>query len=141
VAAERRCSTEPRSAKASLFKPLDQHPEQGTEHDLIVIGASARATRACWRESSLAPAAAVAVEVLFRTAAQARDSRLVGVILSGTRDDGAARLVVIKAEGGATVVQSPDDAIFPGMPRARWPVRWWTRSCHPPKSARLLPRS
>jgi two-component system, chemotaxis family, protein-glutamate methylesterase/glutaminase len=57
-----------------------------------------------------------AVDVLFRTAAHARDSRVVGVILSGTRDDGAAGLALIKAEGGATVVQSPDDAMFPGMP-------------------------
>ena len=57
-----------------------------------------------------------AVDVLFRTAAQARDSRVVGVILSGTRDDGAAGLAVIKAAGGAAVVQSPDDAMFPGMP-------------------------
>jgi two-component system chemotaxis response regulator CheB len=40
----------------------------------------------------------------------------VGVVLSGTRDDGAAGLAIIKANGGAAVIQSPDDAIYPGMP-------------------------
>jgi two-component system chemotaxis response regulator CheB len=38
------------------------------------------------------------------------------VILSGTRDDGAAGLAVIKANGGATIVQDPADAMYPGMP-------------------------
>jgi two-component system chemotaxis response regulator CheB len=40
------------------------------------------------------------------------------VILSGTRDDGAAGIAVIKAAGGMAMAQSPDEALYPSMPQA-----------------------
>ena len=58
------------------------------------------------------------VNVLFESAARAFGSRVVGVILSGSLDDGTRGLQHIKDAGGIAIVQHPDDAVFAGMPRS-----------------------
>ena len=58
------------------------------------------------------------IDVLFESAAEARRERCVGVVLTGANADGAAGLARIAELGGAAVVQDPEGAERPEMPRA-----------------------
>jgi two-component system, chemotaxis family, protein-glutamate methylesterase/glutaminase len=58
------------------------------------------------------------IDVLFESAAEAFGSGVVGVLLTGANADGAAGLAEIQRRGGRTIVQDPETAERPEMPRA-----------------------
>ena len=59
-----------------------------------------------------------AIDPLFRSAAVHYRERSIGIILSGTLDDGAEGLRAIKDAGGVAIVQSLAESAFTGMPNA-----------------------
>jgi two-component system, chemotaxis family, protein-glutamate methylesterase/glutaminase len=56
-----------------------------------------------------------AVDPTMRTAARLHGPAVTGVLLSGTLGDGTLGLMAIKARGGVTIVQDPQEAAHPGM--------------------------
>lgn len=59
-----------------------------------------------------------AIDILFETARDVYGADLIGVLLSGASEDGAAGLQEIHAAGGTTIVQSPLSAEAAIMPAA-----------------------
>ena len=109
-----------RAGRLPAVHPIDGEPiARGRiyvappDHHLIVERGTVRLSRGP-RENRHRPS----VDVLFRSAARAYGARAVGVVLSGTLDDGTAGLVAIKRLGGAAIVQEPDDALLSGMPQS-----------------------
>lgn len=83
------------------------------DYHLLVKGPALLVTKGA-RENGYRPA----IDPLFRSAAVTHGPHVIGVVLTGMRDDGTAGLVAIQKCGGVTVVQDPNDATYPGMPQS-----------------------
>jgi two-component system chemotaxis response regulator CheB len=58
------------------------------------------------------------IDALFRSAAYVYGSRVIGVVLSGLLDDGTSGLWTIKRLEGKCIIQEPEEAEFPSMPKS-----------------------
>ncbi len=59
-----------------------------------------------------------AIDLFFRSLAEAHRERAISIVLSGAGSDGSVGLTRIKELGGITIAQRPEEAEFPSMPRA-----------------------
>jgi two-component system chemotaxis response regulator CheB len=87
------------------FAPADYHLLVDNGHLALSTGSPAAHARP-------------SINLLFESAAEAYRDRTIGIILTGRSSDGASGLAAIKRLGGTVIVQDPNSAEAPEMPRS-----------------------
>jgi two-component system, chemotaxis family, protein-glutamate methylesterase/glutaminase len=85
------------------FAPADHHMHFAQDRIVLSRGPKVHFTRP-------------AVDALFASAAESFGQRVVGIVLTGSGRDGADGLVRIKAQGGLSIIQDPNESRDPRMP-------------------------
>lgn len=100
------------------------HPKDGEEirkgviyiappdHHMIIEGGHILIKRGP-KENNFRPS----IDALMRSAAYWYGSRVTAAVLTGYLNDGTSGLWSVRQFGGVTIVQSPQDALYPDMPR------------------------
>jgi two-component system chemotaxis response regulator CheB len=78
------------------------------------------------------------IDVLFESAADCYGARLLGIVLTGANEDGAAGAAAVQRAGGITLVQQPETAQVPLMPASALRRAAPTHILTLPEMARLL---
>ena len=96
----------------STFKPGHLYLAPSNHHLMVDEIGKALVTKGA-QENRSRPA----IDPLFRSAAVAYRNRVIAIVLTGYLDDGTAGMKVIKRCGGTCIVQDPEDADYPDMPK------------------------
>lgn len=84
-----------------------------SDHHLLIDGKRRMLVTKGAHENRSRPA----IDPLFRSAAVAFGTGVIGILLTGYLDDGTAGMSAIKKCGGICIVQDPEEAEYPDMPR------------------------
>ena len=101
--------TEQVSAGRVYLAPAGKHLTFRRRGESIVTHLDIRPLDAPYRPS---------VDVLFQSAAEVYDSRVLGVVMTGMGNDGREGAAWIKARGGSVLTESQDSCVVYGMPRS-----------------------
>ena len=80
------------------------------------------------------------IDFFFRSLAEDRQQRAIGILFSGAGSDGTLGVRAIRGGGGLAIAQDPDTAQFDSMPRSAIATGLVDAACHTLNGRAALPR-